>query len=424
MSLPDNPNEVGFFDTPGWAYDVVLVGNLAYVADELSGLRIIDVSTPENPTEVGFIDTPGSARGVTVVETHAYVADYSAGLRIIDVSQPTAPVEVGFYDTAEEAVSVAVVDNLAYIADSRDGIRIVDVGLRRLPFEWGFYDTPGFARSVVVDGDYTYVADYGGGLITLDYTYPLITHLSFIGKSPPADMSFVPAGEFRMGCTSGGFYDAFPTEIQHKVFLNAFFIDKFEVTNAKYAQCVAAGVCLAPAAYSSHSRASYYDNPTYNNYPVMHITWDDALDYCLWAGKRLPTEAEWEKAALGSLGYAQYPWGDEAPVCGIGAPNGAQYDMCSPDDTIGVGSFGPNTYGLYDLAGNVWEYASDWWDSTYYSFSPYENPQGPEEGTYKVMRGGSWNYNLTGLSVTYRNYDANPNNLGNHDVGFRCVLAP
>jgi formylglycine-generating enzyme required for sulfatase activity len=242
-------------------------------------------------------------------------------------------------------------------------------------------------------------------------------------------MVFVSAGEFEMGCTrSDCFSQEFP---QHKVYLDGYFIDIFEVTNAKYTQCVTAGACTPPGANGSHTRDHYYDNPIYADYPVTHVSWDYAQDYCQWVKKRLPTEAEWEKAAQGNLDpfIFRYPWGDEAPVCDIGSRHGAQSSDCSPEDTVQVGSFGPNGYGLYDMAGNVWEMVNDWWDPLYYSHSPYSNPTGPASGTEKVSRGGSWNYNSEALRWTFRNHcnpdtGGGPGDWGYHDIGFRCVYVP
>jgi formylglycine-generating enzyme required for sulfatase activity len=240
----------------------------------------------------------------------------------------------------------------------------------------------------------------------------------------PEGMAYVSEGEFWMGCQGGDCN--FGSGAVHNVYLSGYYIDEYEITNAQYANCVSVGACQPPGANGSHTRPSYYDNPMYANYPVFHITWDDAFDYCVWLGKRLPTEAEWEKAAQGGLepSLNPYPWGDDAPVCDLGAPNGAHSSDCTPADSVEVGSFGPNNLGLYDMAGNVWEWVYDWYNLSYYSNSPYYNPQGPENGTDKVIRGGSWNYNILGLRVYDRNFREPTDVLGWHDVGFRCVLSP
>ena len=169
---PQNPYEVGYFDTPGYALGVAVVGSYAYVADRDFGLRIIDVSNPQDPCEAGHFDTTGYFHGVAVVGGHAYVADLMYGLRIIDVSNPQSPYEKGYYNTPGTPFDVAVTGSYAYVADLASGLRIIDVSDPYSPFEAGYYDTPGYAYGVAVAGSHAYVTDGGSGLRIIDVSNP------------------------------------------------------------------------------------------------------------------------------------------------------------------------------------------------------------------------------------------------------------
>jgi len=251
-------------------------------------------------------------------------------------------------------------------------------------------------------------------------------------QTSPADamqMAFVPSGSFYMG---GVDTDAQPDEKPaHNVTMSGFWMDKLEVTNGMYTLCIKAGKCTPPREFKSSTRKNYFGNADFADFPVINVSWGDADNYCQWAGRRLPTEAEWEYAARGSADYRRFPWGDQSPS------SQANFNY-SVRDTAKVGSYpaGASPFGILDMAGNVWEWVADYYDPNYYGGSPSQNPTGPSvavgQGLRRVLRGGSWVENFKDLRVSNRGYASSPDltadsqsakykGEANDHTGFRCA---
>lgn len=229
-----------------------------------------------------------------------------------------------------------------------------------------------------------------------------------------AEMVYVPAGKFTMGSdasTDPYFYGA--EGPPHTVDLADFWIYRSEVTNAMYQMCAEQQSCPRPDYFASNTRQEYYGNPAYADHPVVYVSWKDASAYCRWAGGRLPTEAEWEKAARGT-DQRLFPWGNEPPQ-----PDQANYGT---NDTEPVGSYpaGASPYGALDMAGNVIEWVFDYFQATYYQVSPEENPLGPASGSTRVYRGGAYHNLAEALRVVVRGSRAE--GQSQPDIGFRCAL--
>jgi formylglycine-generating enzyme required for sulfatase activity len=254
-------------------------------------------------------------------------------------------------------------------------------------------------------------------------------------------MRLVPAGQFTMGsdaddalaecqkyrsdCQRDWFTNEEPP---HEVYLDAFYMDKYEVTNALYKICVDAGGCTPPQSTSPYWRDSYYGNPEFDDYPVIFVDWNQSAAYCEWRDASLPTEAQWEKTARGT-DKRTYPWGD--------AFDGTKLNFCDKncpfvwadrtvDDgftlTSPVGSYesGKSPYDIYDLAGNIWEWVNDWHDEKYYQSSPSSNPLGPSSGQYRVLRGGSWYDHGVLVTRSAFRYIFTPDYFDDC-IGFRCA---
>ena len=233
-----------------------------------------------------------------------------------------------------------------------------------------------------------------------------------------AILLYVPEGEFLMGSKDNAIPSFDHEKPQHSVKLDAFWIDQTEVTNKQYHACVSDKGCDPPSDISSFTRLNYYENAQYDDFPVIYVDWFQANAYCSWAGRELPTEAQWEKAARG-IDARIYPWGNDAPN-----KNLLNYNSIVGDTTkVGNYETGKSFYGAYDMAGNVWEWVNDWYDKTYYRSSPSLNPSGPSSGQIKVLRGGSWkNDYVVSVRTAFRFPD---NDFASRDsYGFRCARSP
>jgi formylglycine-generating enzyme required for sulfatase activity len=222
----------------------------------------------------------------------------------------------------------------------------------------------------------------------------------------PPNMVLIPAGEFTMGKNSPNQTDWQP---EHKVSVDAFYMDQYEVTNKQYYEFCKETRNPLPEFWGLSQFKCSLDYP---DHPVVGISFIDADRYARWAGKRLPTEAEWEYASRGGLPNSNFPWGDNIDSTLVNY--GKRYKT-----TLKVGSFKPNGYGLFDITGNVWEWTSDYYGADYYSNSPLQNPKGPTSGRFKVIRGGSWHSGAMCVQTYYRN-GLSPSWI-DFAVGFRCV---
>ena len=244
-----------------------------------------------------------------------------------------------------------------------------------------------------------------------------------LGLCSMGPMVSVPSGSFMMGCnqpvdSSCGYVE----KPYHSVYLSSYKIDVHEVTVEAYGQCVDVGVCAEPSTYAASCN---WEKPGRSEHPVNCLTWTAADDYCNWNGKRLCTEAEWERAARGLDGRI-YPWGNQTPSCSLAVIKmPGQTAGCGTGTTMAVKSktSDKSPVGAYDMGGNVSEWVSDWYSSNYYSSSPGSNPQGPDTGVGRVRRGGHFAEDeWSDIRTSYRSFGS-PTYDGAMDLGFRCCMS-
>ena len=309
---------------------------------------------------------------------------------------------VALIDDLEAAVgSIANSGSYEPIALDSDHVPADDTSLLRHAAP----ERPANARSrieIPIEGPVTPTSSSPMPVVAVLREPTLETHARPLVPVAPEGMVLVQAGPFLMGSDRGHDNEA-PV---HEVHLAHYFVDITEVTNAQF------------RTFCDRSRRTPPPNPRWDSnyflgkpdHPVVNVTWFDAEAYARWAGKRLPTEAEWEKAARGGLAGNEYPWGDEID------PSRANYNALG---TCAVRTYSANGYGIHEIVGNVWEWCSDWYTSEAYRNSPRVNPTGPPTGTEKVLRGGSIDGSALTLRISYRHW-MSPQRRSS-DIGFRCV---
>ncbi len=304
---------------------------------------------------------------------------------------------------------------LAQFAKDNPGLAVVSEQFTSEPYGLGI---PNY------DGRFQDLVNFTLQEMKADGTYDRLYHTWFGNDAPFAlevwpgqpylDLDMIPMVHVPVGEYVRGNHTGFPDEkTEQLLHIDSFYIDQYEVTNRQYAQCVQAGRCASPRLPRSVNFTNYYAQFAFANFPAIWVAWPDAEAYCAYRGKRLPTEAEWEKAARGPQDTL-YPWGNEDPT------NQANYNYAARD-VAPVGTFPADRsgYGAYDMAGNVREWVADWYQWDYYPNAPTQNPTGPASGVTRVLRGGSWNDIALYLRSTVRknflpdSFDSN--------LGFRCA---
>ena len=321
---------------------------------------------------------------------------------------------------------------IIYVQVSNDSGKTFTVPASTFTGDYGFNIVPGIDKLITWDAGFDYPEHYSE---------------SFRVKLIASDLNFgnvlsIPSGVFSMGDSSG----LFDQQPRHDVTLNEFFIASYVITNAEYKIfCDLSRHLYPPEGGTSQPPRGYFIN--YPSYPVVGVSWYDAVKYCNWLsekkgysacydtsnwsynpaknGYHLPSEAQWEKAARGGLDKKKYPWGDEDPGtrCNYQSYQGLlvneMANFSNDRGTVAVGQFQPNGFALYDMAGNVLEWCNDWYQEDYYSGSPAENPMGPLQGIEKVIRGGAWNRSEAYLQCAFR--DKKTPATQRYDIGFRIV---
>ena len=242
-----------------------------------------------------------------------------------------------------------------------------------------------------------------------------------ISPKDGAPLVFIPAGTVPMGVPQGARDGGIDERPNHTVYVDGFYMDKYEVTNGRYLQFVTETGHRSPLHPTDPTKNLWQGNmmpESITNLPVINVDWYDAEAYCQWAGRRLPTEAEWEKAAKGSNDW-RFPWGDVEPTnehLNFGQVWRGEATLVQ----VGIYEKGKSPYGVYDVAGNVWEWVADWYDPDYYQKSPDRNPKGPITGVDKAIRSSGWQVETPQVRIFTR-IKSKPTDR-NHSTGFRCAM--
>ena len=487
VSNPTAPASVGSVSTDGGSHSVAVAGRYAYVANESGNtLRVFDVSKPTVPTSVGSVSTGGGPSSVAVGGRYAYVANINANtLQVFDVSNPSAPTSVGSVSTGVGPISVAVVGRYAYVPNYvANTLQVFDIGgayvqeLEAGALEVGTLqtrDTATIGNNLDVRGglsvsgsarisgglgvdSITASSFSGNGAGLTNILASSVTGLSSSATAPPGTV-LIPAGSFTMGDSIGDIdiFGAAPVTAT----VSAFYMDINLISLSQW-QTVYQWATLV-GGYSFVNAGS----GKAANHPVQTVDWYDCVKWCNarseqaglvpayytdaaltsvyrtgeptvyvnWSvkGYRLPTEAEWEKAARGGLTGQRFPWGntisqkqanyDSSPGgydLGLGGYNAIGSVGGTSPATSPVGSFAPNGYGLYDMAGNVFEWVWDIWGIPYAGGT---DPRGPNSGSDRVIRGGDWSVPASSARCASRLFSLSPT-VAFNGTGFRAVLQP